>query len=90
MNLATACNPDRTGAAATSLASVLARKLARALAAVLPRRSTAGRREERHGSGDSPAHATFLARAQDAPELERRQRAWDRTESNAFSLSNWS
>ena len=91
MILATLDNPKRTGAVASSalLALALARKCALVLTAFLWR-SVAWKRDAGHGSGDSPAHAAFLARAEDASDLERRQRAWERTESNAYSLSNWS
>ena len=90
MILATLDNPKRTGAVASSALLALARKCAFTLTALLRRRSAAAKRDAGRGSGDSPAHAAFLARAEDASDLERRQRAWERTESNAYSLSNWS
>jgi hypothetical protein len=89
MILATLDNPRRTGAVASSALLALARKCALVLTAFLWR-SVASKRDARRGSGDSPAHAAFLDRAEDASDLERRQRAWERTESNAYSLSNWS
>ena len=82
-------NPKRTSAVASSALLALTRNGVLALTAFLWR-SVASKRDAGHGSGDSPAHAAFLARAEDASDLERRQRAWERTESNAYSLSNWS
>jgi hypothetical protein len=38
---------------------------------------------------DSRGEGAFLSDAVDAPDLERRQRTWERDESNAYSLSGW-
>ena len=89
MILAKLDKPKRTSAVASSALRALTRNGVLALTAFLWR-SVASKRDVGHGSGDSPAHAVFLARAEDASDLERRQRAWERTESNAYSLSNWS
>ena len=86
---ATLDNPERTGGLASAALLALARKLALVLTAFLGRQSAAAKRDAERGSGDSPAQAAFLACARDAPELERCQRAWERTESNAYSLSSW-
>jgi hypothetical protein len=83
-------SPKRTGAITSSALMELAWKHALVLTAFLRRRSVASARDAGRTSGDSPAHAAFLACAEDASDLERRQRAWERTESNAYSLSNWS
>lgn len=63
------------------------RRLARATATGL--RSIRWRSGSRGDRWDARAQRVFLGGAVDASDLERRQRAWERDESNAYSLSGW-
>lgn len=77
---------EQCGVVAVSLASTVAgalRRAARALAATLAWR-------ERRGDWQTAARERYLAHAVDLSDLERRQRAWDRDESNSWSMSGWS
>ncbi len=42
------------------------------------------------GDWQTTARERYLSGAVDLPDLERRQRAWDRGESNSYSMSGWS
>jgi hypothetical protein len=45
---------------------------------------------DRRGDWQTAARERYLGRAVDLSDLERRQRAWDRDESNSYSMSGWS
>jgi hypothetical protein len=44
---------------------------------------------ERAGDWQTAARLRYLSRAVDLPDLERRQRTWERDESNSYSMSGW-
>jgi hypothetical protein len=45
---------------------------------------------EHCGDWRTAALQRYLGRAVDATDLERRQRTWDRDESNSYSMAGWS
>jgi len=87
-------SPRPCGVVAASFATTAAaglRRAARALAAALQRASAALlTRRESAGDWQTAARHRYLGRAVDLADLERRQRAWDRDESNSYSMSGWS
>ncbi len=87
-------SPGQCGVVAVSLATMVAgilRRAGRAFAAARERaRVAAPAWRERRGDWQTTARERYLGRAVDLSDLERRQRAWDRDESNAYSLSGWS
>jgi hypothetical protein len=87
-------SPGRYEDVAASLATALAGGLRRAARAFAAARERAGVAvlawRERPGDWQTAARLRYLGRAVDLPDLERRQRAWDRDESNSYSMSCWS
>jgi hypothetical protein len=79
-----------TASRATSAAGIF-RRAARSLAAAREsaRLAALAWREQR-GDWRATAMQRFLGHAVDAPDLERRQRIWDRDESNSYSMAGWS
>lgn len=87
-------SPDQGEAVAVSIARKVAGALGRAARAFAAKREAArvASLTWRNGRGDwqTAARERYLGDAIDLSDLERRQRAWDRDESNAYRLSGWS
>jgi hypothetical protein len=87
-------SPGQCGIVAVSLATTVSgilRRAVRAFAAARERARVAARAwPDRRGDWRTTAREHYLGRAVDLSDLERRQRAWERDESNAYNLSGWS
>ena len=87
-------NPGPCGGVAASLATAVAgilRRAGLAFAAAGERARVAALTwRDRRGDWQTAARERYLGRAVDLSDLERRQRAWDRDESNSYSMSGWS
>jgi len=78
------------GALTTAMARTF-RRAGRAFAAARERaRVAALPRRDRRGDWQTAARERYLDCAVDRSDLERRQRAWERDESNAYSMAGWS
>ncbi len=87
-------SPGQWGVVAASLATAVAgivRRARRAFAAARERTGVAAPAwRDRRGDWQTAARERYLGRAVDLSDLERRQRAWDRDESNSYRMSGWS
>lgn len=66
-----------------------ARALVDAARRLLQRLRRAVRSSRRGGDKTRGERESYLSRAGDAADLERRERTWDRSEAGAFSLADW-
>lgn len=87
-------SPGQCGIAAASLATAVAGIFGgaeRAFAAARKRARLAALAWRKHrGDWRTAALQQHLGRAVDLSDLEQRQRAWDRDESNSYSMAGWS